>query len=262
MNWYKKAQLNKISINAIQFVRELRNFNVVKDPKNYKKLINLNNNMTTTIHDWHRGKDMNKGLMIKMLKDLGLNPKDFNNKNYDQKITQETPPPQEDTIPDWQKQDWYIQQQQQQNINTSNNWYKKAQLSSEIIQKYESLISEFINESESPMYKKVLTDQSWAVGACGTVSRDLVEFFTGKGINAEVLGCTGFISDLPEDAHEQWQKFKGEDRKYLWHAVVKTEDAIIDLTGGQYGEVFSGVQIKPIEEYLKNWQENAPHRGY
>ena len=112
MNWYKKAQLNKIAINAAQFVRKLRNFNVVKDPGNYKKLINLNNNRTTTIHDWHRGKDMNKGLMIKILKDLGISPKDFRNNVYEQKITEKEITPQKVTIPDWKKQEWYAKQQQ------------------------------------------------------------------------------------------------------------------------------------------------------
>jgi hypothetical protein len=141
------------------------------------------------------------------------------------------------------------------------NWYKIAQLTQELQNTYATLIQEFINENKNIMYDKVITDQQWAVGACGTVSRDLVKFFIRKGIEAKVLGCTGFIPELPEDAHTDWLSFKGEGQKYLWHAVVETDNAIIDLTGGQYGKVFSGVQIKPKEEYLQNWESNKPHHG-
>ena len=141
------------------------------------------------------------------------------------------------------------------------NWFKKAQLSQEITDKYMSMIKEFINENKNHMYDKVITDPQWAKGACGSVSRDLVEFFIRNNINAQVLGCTGLKSEMPEDAHEDWQKFRGEDQKYLWHAVLETDDAIIDLTGGQYGKVFSGIQIKPKDEYLQNWDSNKPHHG-
>ena len=141
------------------------------------------------------------------------------------------------------------------------NWYKIAELSQEIQNKYMGLIKLFINKNKNLMYDKVITDQQWALGACGTVSRDLVKFLIRQNITAHVLGCTGFVPDLPEDAHPDWQQYSGEDQKYLWHAVVETDDAIIDLTGGQYGKIFSGIQIKPKEEYLKNWQSNKPHHG-
>ncbi len=125
------------------------------------------------------------------------------------------------------------------------------------------LIQEFINENKNIMYDKVLTDQKWATGVCATVSRDLVKFFIRKGIESTVLGCTGFVPELPDDASPDWLVFKGEDQIYLWHAVVETEDAIIDLTGGQYGKAFSGIQIKPKKEYLENWERNEPFNpGY
>jgi len=138
------------------------------------------------------------------------------------------------------------------------NWYKKSQLNSEIINKYKILISEFIDRNSDYM-NKILTDKNWAKGTCSSVSRDLVNFFQEKGIKSQVIGCTGLIPELPEDAHEDWLKFKGEKQKYLWHAVVKTEDSIIDLTGGQYGEIFSGVQINPINEYLNQWNNTKIH---
>ncbi len=128
MNWYKKAQLNKESMNVAQFVRKLRNFNVVKDPNNYKKLINLNNDKTTTVHDWHRGKDINKGLMMKILRDLGINSKDFISNNYSQESIEEEIAPQEPIVSDWQKQPWYIDQQKQLQQASGKGWYKKAQL--------------------------------------------------------------------------------------------------------------------------------------
>jgi len=114
MNWYKKAQqLNKIAINAVQFVRKLRNFNVIQDNK---KLINLNNNMTTTVHNYHRGKEIGTGLILTMLRDLGISKKDFYNNNYDvyeQKITKEIESPEEHYENSWQNQPWYIEQQKQ-----------------------------------------------------------------------------------------------------------------------------------------------------
>jgi len=113
-NWYKKAQqLNKIAINAVQFVRKLKDFNVIQDNK---KLINLNNNMTTTVHNYHRGKDIRTGILERMLKDLGINPRDFYNNNYDiykQKITKEIESPEEYYENSWQNQPWYIEQQKQ-----------------------------------------------------------------------------------------------------------------------------------------------------
>jgi len=38
--------------------------------------------------------------------------KDFNNNNYKPKIVEETEKPQEVVVPSWQKQDWYVKQQQ------------------------------------------------------------------------------------------------------------------------------------------------------
>lgn len=144
------------------------------------------------------------------------------------------------------------------------NWYKISQLAPEIVEKYRTYIKEFLSlpQVKEWGYEKVLTDQEWSHGACGGVSKDLAEFLRGKGENAIVLGCTGLIPDLPEDAHIDWKNFVGDSREnqeYLWHAVVETGDAIIDLTGGQYGKVFSGIQIKPKEEFLSNWRSHKPH---
>jgi hypothetical protein len=143
------------------------------------------------------------------------------------------------------------------------NWYKIAQLSDEIYNKYSALITKFLSLPSSKQwgYDKAPTDKERAVGACGTVSKDLAEFLTREGSESHLLGCTGFVPDLPDDAHEEWKGFIEGDRKkqqFLWHAVVETEDAILDLTGGQYGEIFSGIQIKPKEEYLKNWESSKP----
>ena len=144
------------------------------------------------------------------------------------------------------------------------SWYKLSQLAQEVIDKYNTLIKEFLSlpQTKEWGYEQMLTDQNKAVGACGSVSKDLSDFFRQKRIAAHVVGCTGFIPNLPEDAHPEWRNFVSDDyenQKYLWHAVVETDDAVIDLTGGQYGKVFSGVQIKPKQEYLNDWRKHAPH---
>ncbi len=138
------------------------------------------------------------------------------------------------------------------------NWYKTAQLEQELYNKYLELAKEFIKENEKYMHHKLLTDANWAAGACGMISVEFIDFLAKKSIGGKTLSCSGLKPELPQDAAKQWQNFRGEGQEYLWHCVVETEDAIIDLTGGQYGKIFSGIQVKAKEEYLQNWDSSEP----
>jgi hypothetical protein len=69
---------------------------------------------------------------------------------------------------------------------------------------------------------------------------------------------------LPEDAHVDWINFARteEDRKYLWHAVVRVPEGVIDLTGSQYGSSFGGVRYLTFEELKEEWTSFKTHPQY
>lgn len=146
MNWYKNNFYNvKIAMNAAQFIRSLRNFNVVKDPKNYKKLINLDNGQTTIAHDWHRGEDIALGTQKSILRQLGIPYKDYiqnrgkNKKQNDAPVEKpvQTEQPQEKSEYIPPKPKWKLEQEKYEEMAKQmanqvaasvkyNNWYKKA----------------------------------------------------------------------------------------------------------------------------------------
>jgi hypothetical protein len=119
MNWYKKAQFNKLSMNVVEFVRKLRKHPDVNITQKGKKLINLDNGLVTIVHDQHRGDELLTGTMESMLKGLGLD-KDIllNNsrksRRYRNKKTVEPVPVEEKKTlqPSWQNDSWFQNQQQ------------------------------------------------------------------------------------------------------------------------------------------------------
>lgn len=79
---------------------------------------------------------------------------------------------------------------------------------------------------------------------------------------ARVIGATGFKNQLPDDAHGEWRGFIGGDPsnyQYLWHAVVQTQDAIIDIAGGQYGAKYGGVRILTPAQFEAEWKSFKTH---
>jgi len=117
MNWFKKAQLNKLSMNAVEFVRRLRKNPNINVTQRGKKLINLDNGFVTIIHDWHRGQDLGIGIIKSMLRDIGLDESDLIYSRKSRKKTVEQIVPQEDPkkekqVPAWQNNDWFQNQQQ------------------------------------------------------------------------------------------------------------------------------------------------------
>jgi SPP1 gp7 family putative phage head morphogenesis protein len=133
----------------------------------------------------------------------------------------------------------------------------------ELTKKYLPILSKFLDETYiSYEPSDVLTKCDVSKGKCDTVAGELASYLQYKGIKARVIGATGLKPPLPEDAHPDWKAFLGGDRnnqKYLWHAVVQTEDAIIDLTGSQYGAKFAGIRVLKSSAFKKEWRSFKTH---
>jgi hypothetical protein len=105
----------------------------------------------------------------------------------------------------------------------------------------------------NPHDRDVLHNCDASKGRCDSVSKGLAKHFNSKGIKSHVIGATGFKPELPADAHPDWQKFKGKDQRFLWHATVKAGNHNIDTTGAQYGKEHAGIKIQPHSEFKKKW---------
>ena len=126
-----------------------------------------------------------------------------------------------------------------------------------------SAVDDYVNENEE--VKSMLEDGNLSKGRCDSVAKDLAKHLNEKGIKAKVIGAEGFKGDLPKDAHPEWIKFlekDPKDKKFLWHSVVMTDDAIIDLTGSQYGKQYAGVRILTHEQFAKEWDSFKTHPAY
>ena len=114
------------------------------------------------------------------------------------------------------------------------------------------IAKEFLKQD--PVGNLYLTDPGWALGACGTVSREFALFLHNLGYKAFLISGEGFLKRLPKDAHFEWQKFAGDNRKYLFHIVVRINDIVIDLTGRQYGKKYGGIRIIPLKTFRNEWK--------
>lgn len=121
----------------------------------------------------------------------------------------------------------------------------------------------------APMLKQFIAQHDLAVksrdatkGQCESIARDLLTFLRANKVGARLLGATGMKRDLPKDAHPEWRAFIGDDptnKRFLWHVVVQTADAIIDLSGAQYGKAFAGVRVMRPGQFAKEWQSFRTH---
>jgi hypothetical protein len=102
--------------------------------------------------------------------------------------------------------------------------------------KYLPLVQKFIDLN--PEIIPMLEDKKSSAGKCYSVSGRLVAFLNQNNIPAQIISSRGF-KEILEDAEENIMDFIHPDQKnkvYLCHAAVKTQDAIIDLTGSQFGK--------------------------
>jgi len=139
------------------------------------------------------------------------------------------------------------------------SWYRRA--TSESMEfRYGPLIDSFIEINISDI-KRMLSDSEWSKGECDSVARDLADYLSEFGVSADVISCTGLKPPLPDDAHPDWRGFASslEMQKYLWHAVVRVPEGIIDLTGSQYGSSFGGVRYLTFDELKKEWNSFKTH---
>jgi hypothetical protein len=131
MNWYKKTILAAKMFTGAEFLRKLQqdyNVKVVREGSGSKKiLMNPTNNATTSLHK-HVGKIVPMGTLRKMIRELGIDYKEFMNYNKPKPQEIETPPVEQDItqkIPDWKNAPWA--KEQLQYVNSSYNKYKEAQ---------------------------------------------------------------------------------------------------------------------------------------
>lgn len=89
-------------------------------------------------------------------------------------------------------------------------------------------------------------------GKCHDVSRELAGFLRERGHDALAVEGTNPRDPLPADAHPYWRefvdtksvtaaRFKVDNRKFLYHVVVKVGRRTVDLTGAQFGSGWSAV---------------------
>jgi hypothetical protein len=132
-----------------------------------------------------------------------------------------------------------------------------------LIGKYLPILSKFLDDYKiSPESSDVLTKCDVSKGRCDTVAGELASYLQNQGVKARVVGATGLNPNLPGDAHPEWKSFvKGDkiNQKFLWHAVVQTDDAIIDLTGSQYGAKFAGIRVMTPSSFKKEWTSFKTH---
>lgn len=117
-----------------------------------------------------------------------------------------------------------------------------------LVAKYKSYIDEFIELNPNPELETPYCNN------CGIVSGDLRNFLRSKGLKANMINANGFKGKFGDDHHPQY-KDQQPDREYMYHLVVELPDAIIDLTGRQFGKQYGGARILTLDDFSQEWNK-------
>jgi hypothetical protein len=126
-----------------------------------------------------------------------------------------------------------------------------------LLDKYTPHIQEFMQENPDLVR---LSDPKSA--NCGEVATKLARFLIARNIPAEVLCGYGFTGELGEDPNPYYAECPLNAQCGFYHIVVKTNDAVIDLTGRQFGKSFRGPRVVPLEDFLKTWNKTQEMPSY
>lgn len=110
-------------------------------------------------------------------------------------------------------------------------------------------VVEFVRRNN---YESLISSCDLSKGNCDTVVRKLYQYLLGIGYDENKL--MEIELSYPKfdltDAHQEWQKY---DRKFLTHVVLQVGDLFVDLTGSQYSNNQSGIQIYGKQELSTLW---------
>ena len=98
-------------------------------------------------------------------------------------------------------------------------------------------------------------------GDCDMMSNVFADWFEDQtGVALEIWSGQGFLPPLGKDANGLWLMLSGDSahergvEKPLGHVVVKMGDWVVDLTGGQFGGLYSD-PVYPFSVFKRNWSE-------
>ena len=127
MNWYKLA--HKV-YQSREVIKRMKDLGMIVAPynKQAKKVTNPINNQSSSVHDSHPQEDIPTGTLGATLRELGITWREFERGKLIVPIPVPTDiHPKEEVVPEYQKQQWWIDQQKLTPTGGSTmNWYKKA----------------------------------------------------------------------------------------------------------------------------------------
>ena len=131
MNWYKKILLSMKMMNKREFLQRLNRFGVIINKStNGWVFTNPTNGAVADLHRGNKHTDLNRGVMSRILRDLGIDHIDFERGKVPQRVEQTKEEEEKSETPAWQQQKWFLDQQRKYPppavASVQNNINKKA----------------------------------------------------------------------------------------------------------------------------------------
>lgn len=132
-------------------------------------------------------------------------------------------------------------------------------LAESLLDKYADLIQRFLQQVgdlvnlDDPMYAN-----------CGEVSARLAKFLIKHGIPAKVLCAYTYTGELGDDANPTYSACprNSDGSCGFYHMVTQVPDAIIDLTGRQFGRQYRGPRVLTLQDFMQHWKTNQEVPDY
>lgn len=128
-----------------------------------------------------------------------------------------------------------------------------------LIDKWSADIQEFLQQAGD----LVRLDDPMSAN-CGEVAARLAKFLVKKGRQAKVICAYTYTGDLGDDANPTYRECpRNQDGCYgFYHMVTQVDDAVIDLTGRQFGKQYRGPRVLTLQDFMRHWKTSQEVPSY